>query len=101
MKSINPDQYNPPFAFFLGVLNILTFVYFSKYETIETQVLSFLTLNIFAIGRGVVVVTYEKKMHSMRSLLFMKLKIHVGNVSQDTSVFCMLICGEVLFSLNS
>ena len=51
MESINPDPYNPPFAFFFGVLNILIFIYFSKYETMETHARTFLTLNIFAIGR--------------------------------------------------
>ena len=56
MESINPDPYNPPFAYFFGVLNILIFIYFSKYETIETHACTFLTLNIFAIGRMNVVV---------------------------------------------
>ena len=50
MESINPDPYNPPFAFFFGVLNILIFIYFSKYETIETHARAFFTLNILAIG---------------------------------------------------
>ena len=31
--------------------NILFFIYFFKYETIETQAHAFLTLNILAIGR--------------------------------------------------
>ena len=35
--------------FFL--INILIFIYFFKYETIETHARAFLTLNILAIGR--------------------------------------------------
>ena len=38
-----------PTIFFL--FNILTFIYFFEYETIETHALSFLTLIILAIGR--------------------------------------------------
>ena len=36
---------------FFFLFNILIFIYFFKYETIETYARAFLTLNILAIGR--------------------------------------------------